>query len=72
MSTSKNQTKVIAFFQDLVEEEVARGQLDLRLPPADVAYAIVRLANAFLWTNLIAGEEPDIATGVNVARAVLT
>lgn len=69
---SPNQTKVIDFFRELLEEEAARGGLTLRLPAETVAYAIVRLANAFLWTNLIAGEEPDIATGVDVARSLLT
>jgi AcrR family transcriptional regulator len=69
---SPNQTKVIAFYRDLIEDAAERGEITLRLPAETVAYVMVRSANAFLWTNLIAGEEPDMATGVEVARVLLT
>ena len=69
---SPNQIKVIAFYRDLVEEAAESGEITLRLPAEKVAYIMVRSANAFLWTNLIAGEEPDIEAGVEMARVLLT
>ena len=69
---SPNQERVIAFFREVLEEAAAKGEITLRLDAAHLAYIMVRLANAFLWTNLIAGEEPDIAAGVDVTRALLT
>ena len=68
---SPNQTKVIEFFRDLIEEAIGAGEMEVRLPADKLAYSIVRLANAFLWTNLIAGEEPDLQTGSDVARSLL-
>lgn len=68
---SPNQERVIAFFRDLIEDTAGRGEIVLRLPADKTAYVLVRLANAFLWTNLIAGEEPDIQAGVDVVRALL-
>lgn len=69
---SPNQIKVIAFYRDLIEKAAERGEITLRLPAETVAYVLVRAANAFLWTNLIAGEEPDIHTSLEVARVLLT
>ena len=69
---SPNQEKVIAFFLEVLEEAVGRGELTLKLPTDKLAYIIVRLANAFLWTNLVAGEEPDIESGSEISRALLS
>ncbi len=69
---SPNQIKVIGFYRELIEEAAARGEIALRMPAETVAYIMVRSANAFLWTNLIAGEAPDLETGVDMARVLLT
>jgi AcrR family transcriptional regulator len=69
---SPNQARVIAFYREVVEDAVGRREITLRLPSETIAYVIVRMANAFLWTNLIAGEEPDLVTPMDVTRALLT
>jgi AcrR family transcriptional regulator len=69
---SPNQARVIAFWRELIEDAVGRREMSLRLPSETIAYVIVRMANAFLWTNLIAGEEPDLVTPMDVTRALLS
>ena len=68
---SPNQSRVIEFWREVIEDAVGRHEITLRLPSETIAYVIVRMANAFLWTNLIAGEEPDLVTPMDVTRALL-
>ena len=69
---SPTQSRVIAFYREVIEDAAGRREITLRLPSETLAYVIVRMANAFLWTNLIAGEEPDITTPMDVTRALLS
>jgi hypothetical protein len=36
-----------------------------------LAYAVVRLVESFLYADLVAGEEPDLAKAVEVLRLLL-
>jgi AcrR family transcriptional regulator len=69
---SPNQERVITFYREVIEDAAGRREISLRLPSETIAYVIVRMANAFLWTNLIAGEEPDLVTPMDVTRALLS
>jgi AcrR family transcriptional regulator len=68
---SPTQARVIDFYREVLEDAAGRKEISLRMPAQELAYVIVRMANAFLWTNLIAGEAPDIQTGSDVTRALL-
>ena len=61
----------VAVIADLIEDEVRRGAYD---PPVDVptlAYAIVGLANAFLYNDAVAGIRGDVDRLRDVEAALL-
>lgn len=66
------QANVVATFADILEEAQARKGLKLRLDPQTAAYVIVRIAESFLWTDLITGEEPEMSKASEVARVLLS
>jgi AcrR family transcriptional regulator len=61
----------VAVIADLIDDEVRRGAYD---PPVDVptlAYAIVGLANAFLYNDAVAGIRGDVDRLRDVEAALL-
>lgn len=54
--------------QQLLEAEVAEGNLELTVDAHTLAYAMVRIAESFLYADLIAGEEPDVEKAIMVIR----
>jgi AcrR family transcriptional regulator len=61
----------VAVIADLIEDEVRRGAYD---PPVDgptLAYAIVGLANAFLYNDAVAGIRGDVDRLRDVEAALL-
>ena len=65
------QAGTIALHQRLLEEEIERGHLRLPVDPHTMAYALVRIAESFLYADLIAGEKPDIAKAVEIVKLML-
>lgn len=65
------QQRVVAVFERLLEDESARGQLDYPLPAHDLAYLIVRIIESFIYSDLIAGEEPDASKVEYAVAAIL-
>ncbi|HZC99727.1 MAG TPA: QsdR family transcriptional regulator [Actinomycetes bacterium] len=68
---SPNQARVVEFFRDALEEAAATRGLKLRLDAHTLAYVLVRVAESFLWTDLITGEPPDQSKAEEVARVLL-
>lgn len=66
------QGNVVATFADILVEAQERKGLQLRLDPETLAYVIVRIAESFLWTDLITGEEPQMSKASEVARVLLS
>ncbi|MFC4943516.1 QsdR family transcriptional regulator [Pseudonocardia sp. GCM10023141] len=64
------QQHVVAGFERLLEQERDRGHLDPTIPLPDLAYLVVRIAESFIYTDLITGEQPD-AHKADVAIAAL-
>lgn len=56
----------------LGSQRAAAGQLKLRLDAADLAYAIVRIAESFIWREFITGEESDLARATEVIKVLLS
>src|SRR6266550_4956043 len=69
---SPQQRRMTEAWRDiLLEAERGKG-LKLRLDVDTLAYVLVRIAESFLWSDLITGEQLDLAKANDVARALLT
>ena len=66
------QRRVVAAFRDVLVEAHDRKGLQLRLDPETLAFAMVRIAESFLWADLITGEPLDLAKAREVAKVLLT
>jgi AcrR family transcriptional regulator len=69
---SPQQARVVAWYRDLLLEAEARKGLRLKLDAETLAFVLIRVAESFLWTDLITGGEPDLSRGWEVARVLLT
>jgi AcrR family transcriptional regulator len=65
------QARVVEFVRDLIVEEVARGALTPPLPVDDLAYLVVRIAESFFYTDIIAHGEPDPSKATQAIAALL-
>ena len=66
------QRRLIDMARGLLEEAVAAGELELRLPADDLAYVMVRIGESFSWREWITGDEPDVPKAAAVVRLLLT
>jgi AcrR family transcriptional regulator len=66
------QRRVVDTFRDVLIEARERRGLRLRLDPETLAFAMVRIAESFLWTDLITGEAPDLVKAREVAKVLLS
>jgi AcrR family transcriptional regulator len=72
--TSRNspvQGRMIAAARDLLAEQVQSGALTPGLDVETLAYTIIRVAESFLYSDVIAGTEPDIDRAVDVVHVLL-
>jgi AcrR family transcriptional regulator len=63
--------RVVACVERLIDAEVQRGGFDPPTPPAVLAYAMVRLGEAFLYNDAIAGIRGDTQRLRQVQAALL-
>jgi AcrR family transcriptional regulator len=63
--------RAVAVITDLIEAEVRRGAYDPPVEPPTLAYAIVGLANAFLYNDAVAGIRGDVERLRDVEAALL-
>ena len=61
----------VAVIADLIDDEVSRGAYDPPVDPPTLAYAIVGLANAFLYNDAVAGIRGDVDRLRGVEAALL-
>jgi AcrR family transcriptional regulator len=57
--------------ENLIDLERARGAFDARLDTPTLAFAIVRVSEGFLYSDVIADRVPDIGRAVMVIEALL-
>jgi AcrR family transcriptional regulator len=72
--TSKHgpvQGRMIAVARDLLTEQVEAGALTPALDLDTLAYLMVRVAESFLYSDVIAGSEPDVDKAVEAERVLL-
>ncbi|HZZ47850.1 MAG TPA: QsdR family transcriptional regulator [Pseudonocardia sp.] len=60
------QQMVVRLFEDLLSEEQGAGHVELPVPAHTLAYGIVRLLEAYLYADVVAGEERDIESAVQI------
>jgi AcrR family transcriptional regulator len=65
------QARSVAYTRKMIEEEAERGTLDPPMDPEDLAYLITRIAESFLYTDLITGEQPAPEKAAQAIRALL-
>ena len=68
---SELQEHVIGLVRALLEAQVAAGRLSLPRDLDSLAYALVRISEAYLYNDLITGREPDLDKALPVIAALL-
>jgi AcrR family transcriptional regulator len=65
------QPRMVEMICRVIEEQIEAGNYDPPVEPADLAYAIVRLAEAYLFNDAIAGMRGDVDRLRSVEAALL-
>lgn len=65
------QTEVVACVADLLRRDVAEFGLVLPIDPDTLAYALVRLAESFLYADVLAARKPDVETASQLLGALV-
>ncbi|TMK73027.1 MAG: hypothetical protein E6G49_06055 [Actinobacteria bacterium] len=65
------QPQMVAMITELIEEEARAGRYDPPVEPAVLGYAIVRLAEAFLFNDAALGSRGDLDRLREVEAALL-
>jgi AcrR family transcriptional regulator len=66
------QGRMIAVAKRMLEEQVQAGALHPALDVDTLAYLIIRVAESFIYSDVITGSEPDVDKAVEVVRILLT
>ncbi|SOD70866.1 hypothetical protein SAMN05892883_0503 [Jatrophihabitans sp. GAS493] len=69
--TGQIQRGFITVTRNLLELEIEKDDLHFSIPPATLAYAIVRLIESFMYSDVLAVRDPDIEVGIEVVRSLL-
>ena len=69
--SSPVQARMIAATREILAEQVAAGALEPALEIDTLAYTIIRVAESFLYSDVIAGSDPDVERAVEVVRVLL-
>jgi AcrR family transcriptional regulator len=56
---------------ELLEEEAERGRLVLRAPAGDLAYAMIRVIEGFIYNDALADVDTDIDTAVDIVSMLV-
>lgn len=65
------QSRLVAAIEELLNAEIAAGQLDPPLPPRDLAFLIVRIVESFLYADIITGEPLEVSKAEQAIGALL-
>ena len=65
------QPRIVAMIAEVIEDEVRAGRYEPAVEPATLAYAIVKLAEAFLFSDAVAGMRGDVDRLREVEAALL-
>jgi AcrR family transcriptional regulator len=65
------QPRMIAAFRDLLAEEADIGHVDVPVELDDLAYAVARIAESYVYRELITGQPPDARGAEQILRLLL-
>jgi AcrR family transcriptional regulator len=65
------QKRMIGAARDLMAEQVAAGKLTLPLDIDTLAYLLIRVNESFIYSDVIAGSDPDVDKAVAAVRLLL-
>jgi AcrR family transcriptional regulator len=65
------QRRTIANLENLLCQEIDAGHMDLSVEPATMAYALTRITESFLYSDLIADAQPDMEGASQILRLML-
>ncbi len=65
------QTGVVAFMEAMLRRDVAEFGLVPLIEPGALAYALVRLGESFIYADVLAARQPDVATADRLQRALI-
>lgn len=65
------QATTMRLWERVLADEEAAGNIELAVKPHAMAYAVVRISESFLYADLIAGEQPDIDSCVEILKLLL-
>lgn len=65
------QPRVVAFVEDVLRRDIAEFGLNPLIPPGDLAFALVRLGESFLYADVLAARTPDVAHADRLQQALL-
>lgn len=71
-SSSPVEHRVISAVRSLIDAEVATGNLASAMDTQSLAYVIVRIAESFLYRDVITGEQPDHETATKAIGLLFT
>ena len=64
--------RVITAVRTLIDGEVDSGQLEPALDTGSLAYVIVRIAESFLYRDVLSGDQPDVETATKAIGLLFT
>lgn len=62
---------IVGFFEALLRRDMAEHGLQPLIDPGDLAYALVRLGESFLYADVLASRTPDLATAERLQQALV-
>jgi AcrR family transcriptional regulator len=65
------QATTIRLWEEILEAEVKKGTLKLPIDAHTMAYATVRVVESFLYADIIAGEEPDLDSPIEIFKLLV-
>ena len=68
---SPMQQRSVAVTKELLDEQAEAGTLEPALDTEDLAYLIVRIAESYLYSDVITGTDPDVGKAVDAIHALL-
>nr|MBA3501309.1 transcriptional regulator [Deltaproteobacteria bacterium] len=71
-SSSPVEHRVISSVRALIDGEVDSGQLEPAMDTGSLAYVIVRIAESFLYRDVLSGDEPDVETATKAIGLLFT
>lgn len=65
------QTGIVAFVEALLRRDIAEFGLVTIIEPGALAYALVRLGESFVYADVLAARQPDVATADRLQQALV-